>query len=240
MPFPDGTNDEKEDISPPLECKTKDDIRSVVLHGNHASPPCIKIKLYLIHYGVPFELSTKKAGGDYKKVPVLKINDRQVNDSFIILKNLVPILCDEEFAEEWQRKITFELQNSIEAESFGDTPGDMKRYATKLAGIPGCIACCIAGPFGRKIAKKIRANNPNLRPSVEVGKEFVAAMESKQFFGGDKPGQIDMAYYGTLLGFKTAGCQAVENHLQDAGLSEWYGRMASAMPDAMAKKSKYP
>lgn len=239
MPLPDGTNDEKEDVSPPLECKTKDDIKSIVVHGSHASPPCIKIKLYLIHYGVPFEFSTKKAGGDYKKVPVLKINDRQVNDSYIILKNLVPLLCGEEFAEDWQRKITFELQPSIEVEVLGEAP-ETKKFLTKLAGVPGCVACCIAGPVGRKIVKKIRAAYPDIRPSVEVGKEFVSAMDGKPFFGGDQPGQIDMAYYGTLLPFKFSGCQAAENHLQDAGLKEWYGRMASAMPDAMAKKGRYP
>lgn len=235
MPLPDGTNDEKEDVSPPLNYTSKEDLKNVVLHGAHASPPCIKIRLLLKYYGVNFTTTTKKAGGSYKKVPVLKINDRQINDSYIIFKNLIPILSGEVFAEEWQNKITYELQPSIEAESFGDTKGDMHKFATKGAGYPGCIVCCIAGSMGPKIARKIREKNPGLPRSVEVGKQFLAAIGDKAFFGGEKPGQVDIAYYGTLLGFVHCGCTASSTHLEDAGLQQWWSQMAQHMPDVMKK-----
>jgi len=217
-----------------LNFASKEELKNVVLHQMHGSPPCVKIRLFLSYYGVPFTTTTKKAGGSYKKVPVLKINDRQINDSFIIFKNLVPILCAEEFSEEWQNKITYQLQLGIEAETMSDK-GDMNKLATKLFGAPRCIACCLAGPMGKKIANSIRAKNPGLPPSVEVGKQFHAAMADKKFFAGEQPGQVDLAYYGTLLAFEFCGTNSFKNHVEDAGLKDWWSRMASVMPDAMKK-----
>jgi glutathione S-transferase len=237
MPLSDGTNDEKEDVSPPLEWKTQEDVRDVVLHQMHGSPPCVKIRLLLQYYNVPFTTAKgKKKGSAYTKVPVMTASGRQINDSYIIFKNLVPVLCGQPFDQEWQDKITYQLQLSIEAEAFADHKGDLSKLASKAFGIPACIACCIAGPMGRKIGKKIRAKNPNLPPSVEVGKAFAATMGANKFFGGEQPGQVDIAYYGTLLVFKWAGCESAEAHLSNAGLAEWWMRMEAAMPDAMAKK----
>jgi len=238
MPLPDGTNAEKEDVSPPLGWKTKDDIKDAVLHEMHCSPPCTKIRLFLLHFQVPFKVSTKKAGGSYKKVPILKAGDRQINDSYIIFKNLVPVLCGEAFNDEWQNKITYELQPSIEVEMMSHKP-DVQKFMTKGVGLPGCVACCLAGSQGRKFAKGIKEGNPDAPgQSTQVAKEFVTAMGDKQFFAGDQPGQVDIAYYGTLVAFNSFGCAAAQNHIESGGLSQWWNRMSAIMPDAM-DKSKY-
>ena len=41
-----------------------------------------------------------KKGSKYKKVPVLMLNDRQINDSFIMIKNLSPILYGKSLTDE--------------------------------------------------------------------------------------------------------------------------------------------
>ena len=118
MPLSDGTNGEKEDVSPPLNWKVADDIKDVVLHQMHPSPPCVKIRCLLLYYKIPFETTKSKPEGVYKKVPVMKVSEggsrRQINDSYIIFKNLVPVLCQQPFDEDWQNRITYHLQPSIE------------------------------------------------------------------------------------------------------------------------------
>lgn len=236
MPLPDGTNAEREDVQPPLNWQTRDDIKDLVLHQQQGSPPCAKIRLLLEYYKIPYKtINGKKKDSSYKKIPVLLASGRQVNDSYVIYKNLVPALCGEAFDEEWQEKITYKLQPGIEVEVLGNK-SDAATVMNKLFGLPKCVACCAAGPLGRKIAGGIRTGYPDLRPSAEVGKEFAAKIGTNKFFGGEQPGQVDLAYYGTLCGFHWAGSTMTANHLQDAGLSDWWSRMKEVVPDVMVKK----
>ena len=235
MPLADGTNDEKEDVTPPLAWQSKDDMKDAVLHQMHGSPPCVKIRMLLEYCKVPFTIANgKKKGSAYQKVPVMIASGRQINDSYIIYKNLVPVLCGQPFHEEWQDKITYQLQPSIEAEAFVDHKGDFYKMGTKAFGMPGCIACCIAGPMGRKMGNGIRAKDPKLPPSAEVGKAFAAKMGADNFFGGEQPGQVDIGYYGTLVVFKWCDCTSVEAHLDATGLgSVWGSRRHPPLPEAL-------
>jgi len=229
MPLPDGTNDEKEDVQPPLEWKSKDDIKDVTIHQMKVSPPCVKIRTYLRYYDVPLkEVNKKKKGSSYQKVPVLIASGRQINDSAIIVKNLVPVLTGQPFDEKWEMEITFGLQPSIEAECFEDKAS--ASAFLKFAGVPGCLACCLAGPVLGKIPKKIREKTPDLKPSVEIGVAFRTEIGEKKFMGGDQPSQADISYYGTLLAFMHAKCPKAQDHLKESGLQEWWDRMAAIMP----------
>jgi len=233
MPLEDGTNDEKEDVQPPLGWQSKDDVKDVVLHQAKASPPCVKIRQLLSYYQVPFTVvNGKKKGSKYTKIPVMMASNRQINDSYIIMKELVPVLCGETFNEEWQDKITYSLQLAIEVEAMSNS-SDMANFMSKGFGVPKCIACCIAGPIGKSIASKIRAKNPNLPPSVEVGKSFAAKIGDNKFFSGDNPGQVDIAYFGTIVCFQWAGCAVFDNHVQESGLTEWWRRMEALMPKVL-------
>merc|ERR1712070_1192332 len=107
----DGTNPEGIDPDPPLNW-TKDTFSSskVVLHGLQASPAVCKIITYLKYFKIRYEhrAAPGKSGTDYKKMPVLDVAERQVNDSAIITKFMVPALVGPQaFNEEWEKKITF-------------------------------------------------------------------------------------------------------------------------------------
>lgn len=231
MPLEDGTNAEKEDVSPPLDWNSKSDVNNVVLHQAKASPPCVKIRQFLTYYQVPFTVvNGKKKGSKYTKIPVMMASGRQINDSYIILKNLIPVLCGEPFNQEWQDKITYSLQLALEVEVMGNS-SDMAKLMSKGFGVPNCCACCIAGPVGRMIGGKIRAAHPNLPPSVDIGKLFAKEISGKNFFSGnDTPGQVDIAYFGTLKAFQWAGCSGFDDHIQQSGLQQWWSQMDAVMP----------
>jgi len=197
------------------------------------SPPCVKVRMLLTYHLVPFTtVKGKKKGSAYQKVPVMLASGRQINDSYIIFKNLVPLLCDAPFDEAWQNRITYQLQPSIEAEMMSCS-SDMRMMATKAFGMPGCVAFCAAPFLGPRMAKKIRKKHPDLPPSAEIGQEFSKIMGSNKFFDGNSPGQVDIAYYGTLYAFKWAGCKTAYAHLADSGLNEWWDRMEAVMPKVM-------
>ncbi len=72
---------EREDLIVPLpESWTVADLKNVVLYQNSAiSPPCCKIRQVLSYYKVPFSIiNGGKPNSEYKKFPVLDIQDKQV------------------------------------------------------------------------------------------------------------------------------------------------------------------
>ena len=93
--------EEKQDLETPLPNWTKDDLKEVVLHNSYMSPPCVKVRCILQHNGIKFQvIDGKKKDSEYKKIPVLLLNGVQINDSFIMVKNLAPILYGKALTEE--------------------------------------------------------------------------------------------------------------------------------------------
>mmetsp|Transcript_101826 Transcript_101826/g.328480 ORF Transcript_101826/g.328480 Transcript_101826/m.328480 type:complete len:244 (-) Transcript_101826:181-912(-) len=234
MPLADGTNDEKEDPQPALEWKSKDDLKDVVLYQALLSPPCAKIRCHLIHYGVAFTTKTVsmgkpiKPGASYKKVPVMTVGKRTVNDSYVIVKHMVPIASGQPLNEEWEQKITYKLQPSIELECFGNV-GDLTKFACAM-GFPKCIVCCIAPTMSKRLPVQFRKTYPDLPAAVDIGKEFHAAMGFNNFFGGEQPGPVDVSYYGTCLTFMYLKLECGHNHIEGAGLKDWWQRMEAVIP----------
>ena len=144
------------------------------------------------------------------------------------MQNLIPVLTQQPFDEKWENIICFEMQVSLECEAFG-IKADQVKYV-KMAGMPGCLACCLAGKVLGGIPAKLREGYPNMRSHVEVGKEFLAEIGAKPFHGGDTPDQADISYFGTLVPFIRAGTQTVQDHLKNTGLNEWHLRMTHIMP----------
>ena len=95
MPLEDGTNAEKEDPVPALGWTSAADLKDVKVYGNPVSPPCFKIMLFLKFYKIPFEVIKAEAGkgitekSSYKKIPVMTASGRTVNDSSVIVKQIL-------------------------------------------------------------------------------------------------------------------------------------------------------
>eukprot|EP00635_Sarcinochrysidales_sp_CCMP3193_P005775 CAMPEP_0118903464 /NCGR_PEP_ID=MMETSP1166-20130328/8317_1 /TAXON_ID=1104430 /ORGANISM="Chrysoreinhardia sp, Strain CCMP3193" /LENGTH=238 /DNA_ID=CAMNT_0006842691 /DNA_START=12 /DNA_END=728 /DNA_ORIENTATION=+ len=234
MPLADGTNAEKEDPSPPLGWSSKADLKDVKLYGMKASPPCAKLIAILKYYEVPFEVVSSSPGtpvtkgGSYKKIPVLTASGRQVNDSYVIVKSLLEPLS-KDFDAELEQTITFGFQPAIEAEAFG-VPEDFRKYAVNAgfsvaAYVPGFILGMLSP------ASTIKKKHPDMKPCVDYGKDFLAKMDGKPFWGGDEPGAHDITMFGTLHFFVKSKCDTAATFLTDSGLADWYKNVQQKMPE---------
>ena len=160
-------NKEGEDLPEPLPDWTKSDLKEVTLHGATLSPPTAKIISILHHHNIEYKLDGgKRKGSVYKKVPVLVLNDRQINDSFIIIKNLAKIVDGQELTPEeieFEKEMTFGFMIALEAEMIGNSKS-IKMYLSKTKGgmkcftIMCCNLCCCAGMISSKMKTNLGLN----------------------------------------------------------------------------------
>jgi len=64
---------------------------NIQFYGVFGSAPCTKIRAYFKHFEIPFMMhpvQTKPGDEHYKKMPVVDVKGRQVNDSYVIIKHL--------------------------------------------------------------------------------------------------------------------------------------------------------
>lgn len=239
--LPDGSNPEGVDPVPPLDWKSKADLKDVVVHGHSFSPPTTKVRAFLKFYGIPFKfkegLTGKQGSKHYKRFPVVDVAGRQVNDSFIILKNLLPALTDD-FNTEWETKIVFDFQTSIEIFA-GENPDEAPLFISKLVPVPHFL---IRHVLRRVLLRAWRAKTKEpgysyVEPLAFLC-EFAAAMAG-DFFHGASAGQVDISLYSTLAPFCVT-CPSVLRLLSDAGLQGWLDRMTKVVPLAGTADALYP
>lgn len=202
----------------------------VTLYGAKISPPCCKLRFLLKYYKVPFtSLDGKKPGSEYTKIPVLDIGDRQINDSYIIVKNLAPILQGRPLTPEeveLEKTVTFGLMIELERVT-GSSTCALFSCAGLMGGGMGCclriaapcIACCIGPNIGKDKGLK----------SLGEYQEMLVKHLKGDFFGGSDPGVLDASIYGVLMPFDAAHVPAVESLLGDLGapLQAWHQRMTA-------------
>lgn len=234
----DGSNPEGVDPEPPLGWTSKDDLKDVILYGATASPPTIAVKAFLIAKGVDFKHYKKNpTKTPYKKIPILNVAGRQVNDSFIIFKYLVPAL-GEEFNEEWSDKIHKVLDTTFRKTL---TKPDTIKLVGQF-GVPKCLAaCCLANLVikknGKAMDEKIAWNKGyRIGDPVEIAKEFKAALNSdadkgpKTFFGGNEPNTVDVDFYGFLVPLVKANTDLAASMMNEGGLQDWFDNMKKKIP----------
>mmetsp|Transcript_110539 Transcript_110539/g.323406 ORF Transcript_110539/g.323406 Transcript_110539/m.323406 type:complete len:257 (-) Transcript_110539:103-873(-) len=234
----DGSNPEGADPAPPLNWKGAKDFQDVALYGMHCSPPCCKMMAYLYKYNIPFKMVSgqSKPGSDYKKMPVLDVSGRQVNDSFIILKNLIPALTGG-FDEEWEVLCSYQLAPSIE---WTLSPADAAKWMSEPYGfgLPGCLLkCCLAKVLLENVVKKgiqksldTMPDKVKIIPLNDLGTKLRHRLAARNFSTGARPGQVDISFYGILAPFYYKECENVRSMVKDCGLQEWWNRMEKEIP----------
>ena len=170
--------EEKQDLIEPLPDWKKSDLTDVTLYGFSASPPALKIKAILKYHGIPHKvIDGKKKGDAYTKVPVLLLNNRQINDSYIMVKNLSPILHDHIMTDDellFEEEMTYGLMIALEAQLFRDKE-QLKKVVSKF-NKPwiSCLAFCCCyftwwtKPAADKILKKRKLESDSTDKYLEM------------------------------------------------------------------------
>ena len=236
--LPDGSNPEGVDPVPPLAWKSKSDFTDVVFYGMHVSPPCAKIMVYLIKFDIPFKVveGMGKPGSDYKKMPVIDVGGRQVNDTAIILKYMVPVLTGQPFESDWEDIASYQLAPSIEKQL--STAEVIKWTCSPYGfGMPNwLLKCCLGKVLHTQVIlpniEKALTNVPKAKiiDLNELAAKLKTAIGTKEFYHGNKPGQVDISVYGTILPFYYKQCESIVAMIGNSGLQPWWNRMEQAIP----------
>lgn len=233
MAAPGVTNKEGEDLAVPLpadwDLQALRTSAPVTYYGAKISPPCCKIRFMLQYYDVPFKtVNGKKPNSDYKKIPVLDVGDRQINDSYIIIKNMSPILAGRALTEDeeaFEKEVTFELMLALEkacARSTCSLCGCGRLMGGGTGCVLRCLAPCIACMVGPRMFK-----GKVLKTLPEYGSRFGDKLGSKPFFGGDEPSICDVSLFGVLIPF-VAATDAADVFLNGhTSLRTWHEKMES-------------
>jgi Glutathione S-transferase, C-terminal domain len=189
--------------------------------------------MYILdRYGVEYKsISSAKKDSAYKKVPVLLIGGKQINDSEIIATILAKVLDGVEytkFEQEIEKLTTRELMVACEVFVMDSTP-ELQRCGCAMGGCIGsmlcCLACCIPC-FG--VSKGPRAKFPDLRPVSVIAKDYAERLGDKKYFHGDTCGVIDCSIFGTLSPFEKSKSATFRDFMSVDRLREWHDRMTSS------------
>ncbi|WP_320823680.1 hypothetical protein [Reinekea sp.] len=235
----DGSNPEGVDPQPALNWTSQEALTNVVVHGPAFSHATTKLRTFLLYGKIPFtheqHLKDKPQGikpnTDYRKIPVIDVAGRQVNDSWIILKHLLPAL-DLIYHDEWERRIVLELDTSFKLHCTGQ---DWARLAVATVGAPWLMKWLIGPVLKRLEQKQARHNIAHVGLGHKEVDEIAFARDFKQslrgpFHQGDRPGHVDLSFYGFLAGYLYADCPIATDLIRQTGLQQWLDSMTSLIP----------
>ena len=188
------------------------------------------------HHDIKYKLiSGPKKDSDYKKIPVLMLNGHQVNDSFIMVKNLAKIIEGRELTEEevtFEEEMTFGFMIIIEVNTIGNSKGIREVIMKQPSCVPKCMCClccylcCCANSIGNSIMKKNNMTKTDLDHS-----KYVTMIEERlgdnDYLTGSEIAIQDLSLYGMLYPFASGN---TVTYLQSVFLSsqkfyDWYKRM---------------
>jgi len=235
----DGSNPEGVDPSPDLDWHTQANLVDVVVHGPAFSHATNKLRTFLTYAQIAYRheqhLKDKpqglKPGTGYTKVPVIDVAGRQVNDSGIILKHLLPVL-GLDYDKVWEERIVFELDTTFKLHC---TSQDWALLAVATVGAPSFLKW-VVGPVLKRMERKQAHHNIKTAglghregDEIAIARAFKSSMVGK-FHHGDRPGHVDLSFYGFLAGYLYADCPIATNMIRIAGLDAWVAQMKMAVP----------
>ncbi|KAL3925186.1 MAG: hypothetical protein SGILL_000578 [Bacillariaceae sp.] len=232
--YADGTNREGVDPNPPLLWKSKDDLKNVEVHGPFFSHGTSKIRCFLMYHGIDFKHQTNpkedpqgcKPGSLYRKVPIVDVNGRQVNDSGVILKYLAPAV-GMDFDAAWENRIVYEIDTTFKLHV---PAGDWARKAIATEKMPRILFYPIGWFLKNLESKQAHANialgiGHKEGDTLHIFKQFSAERKGKTFHNGETVGHVDLSLYGFLSGYLFSKSKYVAKVLEDANLQDWVAAM---------------
>uniref|UniRef100_A0A2N9FR74 Prostaglandin E synthase 2 n=1 Tax=Fagus sylvatica TaxID=28930 RepID=A0A2N9FR74_FAGSY len=231
--------------------------KDMVLYQYEACPFCNKVKAFLDYYKIPYEavevnpINKKEIKwSDYKKVPILKVDDEQMVDSSDIIDKLFQRIHPEnpvvDGVEEtkWRGWVDNHLvhvlspniyrttSEALESFDYITTHGNFSFSERIIAKYTGAAAMYFVS---KKLKKK--HNITDERAALyEAAETWVDALKGRQFLGGLNPNLADLAVFGVLRPIRhlMSGRDMVE-HTQ---IGDWYTRMEGAVGESSRIKAE--
>ncbi|XP_030453666.1 uncharacterized protein LOC115675205 [Syzygium oleosum] len=222
----------------------------VVLYQYEACPFCNKVKAFLDYYKIPYKvvevnpISKKEIKwSDYKKVPVLMVDGRQMNDSSAIIDQLFEKIHPGELAEDeeerkWHGWVDNHLvhvlspniyrtpSEALESFDYITTHGNFSFMERLVAKYSGAAAMYLVS---KKLKK--RHNITDERAALyEAAETWVDALKGRPYCGGVKPNLADLAVFGVLRPIRHL--QSGKDMVDHTRIGEWYDRMQRAVGDS--------
>uniref|UniRef100_A0A7S4JB86 GST N-terminal domain-containing protein n=1 Tax=Guillardia theta TaxID=55529 RepID=A0A7S4JB86_GUITH len=233
-------NNEGEDPPQPFSLKSKDEIHTVKLYQFEASPPCAIVRALLAWAEVPYDVvqvnypfKSEISWSKYQKIPILVVNDMQVNDSFIIAKCLSPCLFGREATQHelnLMKEITFGVMVAVEIELFSDDK-DRSNFVDAFFSDDCCSQTFVKPLVLLMVSQapdRIRKSKPEVKPLSEYGETFKKGLQGN-YIGGSSVGPADLMLWALAEMCKHVRSTLMENWLLKNDLTGWYERVAAIM-----------
>lgn len=205
------------------------------LIGTMQSPPCQAVASVMSYFGIPFELSKisfpfdKKAlkkSPEYKKIPILFLDNIQINDSLIIarvlceLKGVYLSPADIDLLTHVNRNVMV----AMEGEFMGRAPKSVQtRWINTYAPDSWAITKAVTPLFFSHVASNIQKKRPDLprfkKTLAPLGQRL---QERGPYFGGSSMNAVDAYIFGVLIWLGLGHKKYLQHFLKTAGLSAWY------------------
>eukprot|EP00472_Partenskyella_glossopodia_P010849 CAMPEP_0197538428 /NCGR_PEP_ID=MMETSP1318-20131121/59655_1 /TAXON_ID=552666 /ORGANISM="Partenskyella glossopodia, Strain RCC365" /LENGTH=197 /DNA_ID=CAMNT_0043096835 /DNA_START=116 /DNA_END=709 /DNA_ORIENTATION=- len=194
------------------------------------------MRIILAHYGVRHRtVNGKKPNSSYTKIPVLDINDRQINDSHIMVKNLAPVLDGKSLTPELietEAFFTYKVMLSLEADTM-ESCGDLCGCGRLLGGCFGCLLSCFSCCLCCYLHGKLRKSK-NLLSTEEYGVALGGKLNGKRFFHGEEMGIVDVSIFGGIKAFEEAGNSSFQTLMDSSPeLKAWFESMQKSVSETV-------
>jgi len=224
--------------------------KDLVLYQYEACPFCNKVKAFLDYHDLPYKIVEVNPLGkkeikwsDYKKVPILMVDGKQLNDSSAIIDKLdsqihpnkgrLPTNAEEE--EKWRRWVDEHLVHILSPNIYRSASEALESFDyitthgnfSTLERLTGKYVGAAAMYFVSKKLKK-KHNITDERASLyEAANAWVEALNNRLFMGGSKPNLADLAVFGVLRPIRYL--QSGRDMVANTNIGAWYSRMEDAV-----------
>jgi microsomal prostaglandin-E synthase 2 len=224
--------------------------KDLVLYQYEACPFCNKVKAFLDYHDLPYKIVEVNPLGkkeikwsDYKKVPILMVDGKQLNDSSAIIDKLdsqihpnkgrLPTDAEEE--EKWRRWVDEHLVHILSPNIYRSASEALESFDyitthgnfSTLERLTGKYVGAAAMYFVSKKLKK-KHNITDERASLyEAANAWVEALNNRLFMGGSKPNLADLAVFGVLRPIRYL--QSGRDMVANTNIGAWYSRMEDAV-----------
>lgn len=233
--------------------------REIILYQYEVCPFCCKVKAFLDYHKIPYrcvEVNPLTKGelkwSNYKKVPVILMDNIQINDSSAIISRLAAelevqsqkksrfaraaaLLGNKESREEeeqWRRWVDERLvkiitvniyRNAKEAFQTFDYITENGNFNVVTREAARIVGATLMWGIAGRLKRKYNVEGDERQALYDAAHEWVNALGDRTFMGGRDPNIADLAVFGVLR--SVVGTDTFMDVMHATNIGGWYERM---------------